>query len=177
MWTQQQIDRSLELEAQGAIIAFYCSDRNGLPANGGAATEKYMMVPGAIHEVNGPLELCTPRALHATMQPHRWFGTRVWVVAMLRKIIGDDNRLGSLRREVIGEILLEECISPQVLIRLKINFSGADFSGVYLSGAKLYKVNFSGANLSGANFFGADLSGVNLSEANLFGVAISKIRI
>lgn len=121
------------------------------------------------------------------MQPHRWFGTRVWVVAMLGKIIGDDNRLGSLRREVIGEILLEECISPQVLIRLKINFSGADFSGVYLSGAKLYKVNFSGANLSGANLYkadlseadlsGADLSGVNLSEANLFGVAISKIRI
>mgnify|MGYP001596298352 CR=1 FL=1 len=53
MWTQQQIDRALELEAQGAIIAFYCSDRNGLPANGGAATEKYMMVPGQFTRLMG----------------------------------------------------------------------------------------------------------------------------
>ncbi len=45
--------------------------------------------------------------------------------------------------------------------------SGANLSGAYLSGTRLYGANLSGTNLSGARLSGARLSGTNLEGANL----------
>ena len=144
-WTQAQISRSLELEAAGATLAFYCSDQHGRPVNGGSQNPKWTCFPGAVHQIDGPLALCTDHALHATFQPHRWLGSRVWVVAMIGDMQRED-KIGALHREVIGEILPEDCIDPSIGVRIGIrNLSGSVLRGSDLSGSVLRGSDLSGA--------------------------------
>lgn len=58
-----------------------------------------------MHRVTGPLELCSRRALHATLIPPKWEGKRTWIVALIGELIGDDEKYGALEREIIGECL------------------------------------------------------------------------
>ena len=37
------------------------------------------------------------------MVPPKWQGERLWVVALSGEIVGNDEKLGALSREVIGE--------------------------------------------------------------------------
>jgi len=91
------------LEALGARIAYWWSDANGLPCNGGARIAP--AAPGVVHEVRGPLNLCHSNTLHATMLPGKWKGERLWIVALHGEVIGDDEKFGCLKREIIGECL------------------------------------------------------------------------
>jgi hypothetical protein len=43
--------------------------------------------------------------LHATLIVPKWSGDRVWVVALIGEVAGDDEKYGALQREVIGEAL------------------------------------------------------------------------
>jgi len=63
------------------IYAFYKSQKDGHPANGGKGT---IAEVGAIHEVKGPLQICTDRALHATLSLNDWDGDALWLVKMYR---------------------------------------------------------------------------------------------
>jgi hypothetical protein len=83
-------------------IAFWRSNASGRPANGGSGV---VASEGAIHEAPGPLCLCESGTLHATRIPPKWEGERLWLVALHGKVIGDDEKLGCLRREIIGECL------------------------------------------------------------------------
>jgi hypothetical protein len=105
-WSDAQRARLDELRALGAKICFWRSQADGTPANGGRLAPAKI---GDVHKVNGPLELCTKRALHATLIPPKWKGERVWVVALLGEVIGDEEKYGALEREIIGECL--QCIS------------------------------------------------------------------
>jgi hypothetical protein len=58
-----------------------------------------------VHTAKGPLQLCSPRALHATLIPPQWVGDRLWIVALKGEIEGDDEKYGALEREIIGEVL------------------------------------------------------------------------
>lgn len=58
-----------------------------------------------IETVSGPLEICTNRALHATLIPPKWKGDRLWVVALKGDVVGDDEKFAALEREIIGEVL------------------------------------------------------------------------
>jgi hypothetical protein len=49
-------------------------------------------------------ELCTEKALHATMLPPKWPGARLWIVALIGDVIGNDYKYGALQREVLGEV-------------------------------------------------------------------------
>jgi hypothetical protein len=64
-------------------------------------------------------------------------------------------------------------IAIEMAVKQKINLSGANLYGAYLSGANLYGANLSGAYLSGANLDGANLYGAYLSGANLSGAYLS----
>ena len=140
-WSQEQQDRLCLLMAEGkAIIAYWCSDQHGRPANGGSGTIARV---GLIEEIPGPLAICTKKALHGTHLPHKWMGCRVWMIALHGEVQTDGDKFGSLKREFLGEILPEEALNPSVGVRL---------------GRK---------DLSGANLSWSDLSGSNLSEANL----------
>jgi len=92
-----------ELRESGAKICFWRSTDNGDSANGGRLSVK--AAPGVVHEVIGPLQICTNRALHASLLPPKWQGERWWIVALIGEVVGDDEKYAALKREIIGECL------------------------------------------------------------------------
>ena len=94
-------DRALKLQKSGARLAFWKSDADGRPANGGAGEA---VKPGMKQKVAGPLSLCSARALHATYNPDSWSGTRTWIVALIGEVAEQDDKLGALEREIIAEL-------------------------------------------------------------------------
>jgi len=161
---------------EGAILAYWNSDAQGRPANHKPEhPEQWTAAPGLVQKVRGPLQVCGPHALHATLTPHKWAGCRVWLVALWGEVQSAEDKLGSLKREILCEVFPEDAIDPSVAIRIGVknlsraNLSRANLSRANLSRANLSRANLSGANLSGANLSGANLSGANLSGANLYG--------
>jgi hypothetical protein len=101
-WTAAQRKRLAELQRSKAKIAYWRSDSQGRPANGGMADP---VKPGDVQREKGPLNLCNRGTLHATLLPPKWQGERWWIVALHGKVIGDDEKYGALEREIIGEAL------------------------------------------------------------------------
>ncbi|WP_407146288.1 hypothetical protein [Bradyrhizobium sp. ORS 86] len=101
-WPDTLQARLRELEAQGATIAFWRSDKDGRACNGGRNTP---VQPGTVETIAGPLKICTMRALHATFIPPKWQGERWWIVALIGEVQTDGDKVGALTREVIGECL------------------------------------------------------------------------
>jgi hypothetical protein len=58
---------------------------------------------GDIQKEAGPLQLCEPGTLHATLIPPKWKGERWWIVALKGEVVGNDEKYGALEREIIGE--------------------------------------------------------------------------
>ena len=139
-WTDTQRTRLRACIEAGDTIAYWCSDAFGRPSNGGNITIE-RAAPGVVHTAPGA-ELCAPGTLHATEQPHRWAGLRVWIVAC-RGVIGrQHDKLGCREREILGEILPEEAIEPSVAIRVG---AGADLAGANLARAYLARANLARA--------------------------------
>jgi uncharacterized protein YjbI with pentapeptide repeats len=67
-------------------------------------------------------------------------------------LLGDRQEQGdksaALKREIIGEILPEDCIDQSVAARM--NLGGAYLRGAYLGGANLGGANLGGAYLGGS---------------------------
>ena len=101
-WPLTQQERLASLQAAGAKIAFWRSDAAGRPANGGRGV---VAAPGVVHREKGPLNLCKRGTLHATLIPPAWKGERWWVVALIGEVVGDDEKMGALEREILGECL------------------------------------------------------------------------
>jgi len=95
--------RAAALQKDGIKLAYWRSTDAGQPANNGATIAQ--AAPGVVHKVAGPLEICTSRALHATLVPPKWKGERWWIVALHGEIVGDDEKMAALEREIIGECL------------------------------------------------------------------------
>ena len=119
-----------------------------------------------MQHVDGPLRECSGHALHATRDPHRWAGCRVWIVALIgERIDGSDHKSAALCREIVGEVLPEDASDLRVAVRVGIR----NLAGANLAGANLYGANLAGANLYGANLIRANLDRANLDRANLYG--------
>ena len=99
--TKEQKIRIKTLLKSGAKIAYWRSDKEGRPANGGDADPVRV---GSVQKVSGPLSLCSAGTLHATYMPSKWKGDRVWLVAMIGKIVEQDDKMGALEREILAEI-------------------------------------------------------------------------
>jgi hypothetical protein len=93
--------RATQLREQGAVIAVWRSRGDGCPSNGGTGAPAAV---GDIQEVAGPLDICSPRALHATLQPGQWKGERWWAVALYPPVVGDHKKYGSLKREILADL-------------------------------------------------------------------------
>ena len=65
------------------------------------------MSVGTVEKVSGPLQICTPRALHGTVLPPKWKGDRLWVVALIGEVQNDSegDKYAALEREIIGEVV------------------------------------------------------------------------
>jgi hypothetical protein len=102
-WPDASRKRLAELRAAGATIAFWRSTSGGLPSNGGGKIEP--AAPGVVHSAPGPLNVCSRGTLHATVVPPKWQGDRWWIVAMTGPVEWEDDKVGALSREIIGECL------------------------------------------------------------------------
>jgi hypothetical protein len=94
-------DRVRELP-QDAVIAFWRSDSEGKPANGGSGNARTV---GMIEEIAGPLAICTKHALHGTFAPQHWNGSRLWLVALYPPIQRERAQVASLKREILAEVV------------------------------------------------------------------------
>jgi len=90
-----------ELLRMGAKIAYWRSDKNAKPSNGGLAEPVDI---GTIQKIEGPLRICTSKALHATYNPSKWHGERIWLVALKGEIVEEEDKLGGLEREILAEL-------------------------------------------------------------------------
>lgn len=82
-------------------LAFWRSNANGEPCNGGSGEPAEI---GQVTSIPGPLKLCR-RALHSTLNPEKWKGERLWVVALAEPVEEEGDKLGSLQRTIIAEIV------------------------------------------------------------------------
>ena len=164
-WTDAQRTRLTACIDAGDTIAFWCSDAFGRPSNGGDITIP-RAAPGVIHTASGQ-RLCEAGALHATREPHRWAGVRVWIVACRDLVGAQHDKLGCRERETLGEILPEEAIVASVAARL--DPARAYLAGAYLAGAYLARANLDGANLAGANRPQNDIQGWTADEHGYLG--------
>ena len=103
-WPAKQREHLDHAVQHCSVLAFWRSDEKGNPTNGGSKIDA--AEPGIIHKSEGPLNLCSPGTLHATMDPEKWKGQRVWVVALYGECTSDGEKYGALHREIIGEIVV-----------------------------------------------------------------------
>jgi len=165
-WTPEQSRALTRAIDEGATIAYWCSDAHGYPCNGGRSATPARS--GQRQVLDSQLEPCSKRALHATLEPHRWIGSRVWVVALRGVVYKDDTKLAALDREILGEVLPHEAWTPSVGARLgRKDLEGADLCGARLESANLRGADFTHANLREASLANADLRGADLTSANL----------
>jgi hypothetical protein len=82
------------------IFAYWRSTENGEPANGGKGTKAKV---GLVEEIKGPLQICTANALHGTLNPPKWRGSKIWVVALYPPYVQQEDKIGSLKREIVCE--------------------------------------------------------------------------
>ena len=181
-WTDEQREHLARLIREGAKILYWCSDAHGRPANhclDCLEARDWTVKPGSVQKLSvKEVSICSSNALHGTTSPHKWKGVRVWMVGLVCALDSEEDKFGALQREIIGEILPEECLDPSVGVRIgrkdlsradlsRAYLSEADLSGAFLSGANLSCADLSGANLSCADLSGADLSWADLLRANL----------
>ena len=91
--------KQVELSKSGAITAFWRSTKTGEPANGGSGTKAK---PGLVETTGGDLKICH-NGFHATLNPPKWKGESIWVVALYPPFQFDDDKIASLKREFICE--------------------------------------------------------------------------
>ena len=171
-WTAKQRNHLRRMQKASAVFAYYLTDSHGRPSNHKfnniLDARKWTVKPGIIQRVDGPLVACSENALHATLEPHKWVGNRVWVVAFLGEVKYLNNKIAGLHREIIGEVMPEEALSPSVGVKLgRKDLGGADLSSADLRSANLIYADLRSANLSYANLSYADLRDANLSSADL----------
>jgi hypothetical protein len=87
----------------GDVIALWKTDGLGLPVYGSKQVPQAQ--PGRIHTERGPIKLCNPGTLHASLEPAQWKGARCWVVALRGPVEVGNAQFGALEREVIAEFL------------------------------------------------------------------------
>ena len=149
-------------------ILFYCSDQHGYSANGG--TKATRCEPLVVHKGRNGARACGDGALHATDHPHKWAGSRVWIVALKDAREVEPGKWYAYERIVIGDILPGDVFSMWVGARVgRKDLYGANLRSANLYGANLRSADLRSADLYGANLYGADLRSANLRSANLYG--------
>jgi len=90
-----------ELLRTGAKIAYWRSGKDARPSNGGYSDPVDV---GTIQKIDGPLKICTAKALHATYRLDKWSGDRIWLVALKGQIVEQEDKLSALEREILAEL-------------------------------------------------------------------------
>jgi hypothetical protein len=96
------------LDDPAVSFGYWRSDKKGRPSNhdhdSKCGPNCTPVSAGVVQEIPGPLEICTRRALHATLNPEKWQGERLWLVALFGEVQTSDDKLGALKREILAEV-------------------------------------------------------------------------
>jgi hypothetical protein len=84
-----------------ATVVFWKCDKDGSPANGGSGTKAAV---GLVEEIDGPLKVCTAKALHGTLNPGKWKGSHWWIVALHGEVQTDTDKFGALKRTFLADL-------------------------------------------------------------------------
>jgi hypothetical protein len=84
------------------FVAYWKSDDQGGPANGGSGT---IAKVGLRQKIAGPLKIGTACALHGTLSPPKQEGEHLWIVALHGELQFQDDKVAALEREFIGRII------------------------------------------------------------------------
>lgn len=113
-WSDEQKAQLDLMIQQEARIAYWRSDKDGLPCNGGLKKGAELPCGGTFFTTiaegqpkpGKTIELCTDQVLHATLRVPRWNGSRLWIVALFgSEIVGDEEKFGATHRQILGEAL------------------------------------------------------------------------
>ena len=100
-WPSLQRKRLIALKKAGAFIGFWKSDDSGRPCNGGLGDP---VTVGQVQQVSGKLTICHRGCFHATLEPQKWKGKRLWLVALTGPIVREGDKAGAQTREILGEV-------------------------------------------------------------------------
>lgn len=158
-----------EIAMRDGRLRWRVTDQHGRPANGGS---------GDALPIGEWSPECEPQICytgwHTTSAPHRWSGSRVWLVEVDAIHAREDDKAVSRAIRPLAEVDPRACLDVSVFVRCAPSLvgaylRGADLSDAYLSGADLSRANLRGADLRGADLSGADLSRAYLRGADLGG--------
>jgi hypothetical protein len=100
LYWSASISQTTKSPEPNTILAYWRSTIDGRPANGGGGTKA---VVGLVEEIDGPLNICTKKALHGTLNPPKWMGEKIWIVALYQPVQVDGDKIASLKRKIISE--------------------------------------------------------------------------
>lgn len=168
LYERQQAGEDIE-------IAYWNSDAWGRSANGGSTDSRWHANPGAIQKIDDDLKLSICPAegqggLHATHEPHKWEGRRVWIVALFGDIQSSIDKMAARKREIVCEITPDDLLSPQIAARMGVfskYLQSADLQWAYLRDADLRGADLRDADLQCADLRGAVLRRGELRRADL----------
>ena len=160
--THPQLERAL----RDGRLYWRVTDQHGRSCNGGKQIRLDPPTadgPGAwAAPVDGEIRICS-RGYHATTDPIRWAGCRVWLVEVARVLGRVKDKIVCRTLRVWAEVDPEACVDVRIWVACqRPNLRWADLSGAYLGWADLR-----GANLRGADLGLADLSGSYLGSWDL----------
>lgn len=59
---------------------------------------------GLTETIDGPLEICTAKGLHGTIDPTKWKGERWWIVALHEPVQKQEDKIASLKRTFLVDL-------------------------------------------------------------------------
>lgn len=178
-WSDKQLDMyDCHLKDKNSTLAYYMTTKDGLPLHS-PNKKGWKAKVGLLQKVEpnkyGEIQPCTSHALHATFDIKHWIllDCKIWVVAMLGKVVNDDDKIASLQRKIIGcyhpsELSNETRLVayPQYDLNQKIQL----FDNVQMRGAtgrdQLQNIDFTGSSFKGCRFVGISFVKCNFSNVS-----------
>jgi len=101
-WTKKQYNEyNRYLTDKKAVLAYYLTDKNGYPLYS-PNKKRWKARPNLFQQIKTEkIIACSDKALHATMNIDPWMqaGCKIWVVAMLNKIVDCKYKIASNKRK------------------------------------------------------------------------------
>ena len=116
-------------------LYYRCTDAQGRACNGGKSDP----LPWRKWSEKREAHLCRS-GWHLTNTPHRWCGSRVWLVegsGALDSSVDNDTKVCFERVRVLAEVDPQACLDPSALVRCAHDLRGAYLRGADLRGADL----------------------------------------
>ena len=83
-------------------VCFWRCNNDNRPANGGDFGT--LASEGLTETITGPLKICTSQGLHGTLNPKKWKGEKLWIVALQHPVQSDDDKFASLTRVFVKDL-------------------------------------------------------------------------